>query len=1102
MIPRLFLPRGGTTGRACVSLLEGVSVPPESLAWTTLASTTGSAARSTTDGQTTIWDIETDLIRLRLRWSPDLGLHLDHLKSTNGAQLDGMSNSPVFALSWSGPSTLGPLTSAKLIGCSSAANGTHITLSIHLELAPLIITVNIRCHDNLAVVQQWLDIQTTEAGTLRNSAPCVLTVASAIVPTLSTVAGVQQQGGWRPDSGEYRSFRLEERLLSEPYTGESGIRSTWDETAWYAMANLAAHPASPSSSSRSERKGSGEFGSDSDTGIFSGLEYSGRWRLDATYDNASEAVRATLSPVGNDPDLVPGVTWTSPIAFLGAFTGDLDAAAATQYDFHRAVLSPPLPADFPWVQYNTWYSYFCDLDHTTLAEEVKIAADVGVEIFYLDAGWWAGSPKNDRRDLFTTGLGHWVENRDKFPEGLKGFADLVRSHGIHPGIWVEPERVDLRTASVASWKPEWIATHSGQYIGPDWPPDTNSAWLCFGNPEVQDWAIDWVGNLVDSIGARWLKWDSNYWGVCDNPDHGHGIGNAESAQLNGVYIVLDALRARFPGVIIENCAGGGTRMDFGFASKTHTAWVSDATDPPQRVRAHMAGATYLFPPSMLNTWLVESRYEGLDRHDLPDPVLRAHLRSRMLGAFGISCKMTRWTAQTRRIVTDEIAAFKQYRHLLKDGYIAHLLPQPILDSATLKPPSAWEAFQFHDGAGAEAVVLAFRNLSLSSEQLAEVERARPHGDVLHHRRQWAGGNAIGEDAHVNRDRRSSLTADVRPLPDSPRCTKRKCMTVRLATGGTIHGLDAVTLDNDVLQITVLPQLGGRIWSMIHLPTGRELLWHNPQLPPALAPFGTGYETGWAGGWDEIFPSDAPAEIEGVAYPDHGEIWSLPADLDVIEASPERVVIKLVSEGPVTGARFEKWLTLEPSESILRLRYVIHNRADAPLRFLWKPHASLALRGPARLDLPARRVIVDREVSIGFTASEAQWPYATGPNGQVDLRQVPAGDSQLVHFFDAVELDAGWCAVTHTDERIGFALCFDSRILPYVCVFGAYGEAQGVNTIITEPCTAYPYRLDQAIAQTTVGNLAPGGTLDTEILAIVYTGLDQVSHVTPAGAVIA
>ena len=340
-------------------------MPSESHAWTTLSSTTGSTARSATDSQVTLWELTTDFIRLRLRWSPDHGLLLDHLQPTIGAQLNGTANNSVFSLDWSGPSTLGPLSSAKLLGASAVEDGTHITLAIRLDLAPLTVTVNIRCHDNLAVLQQWLDIETIEPGTLRSAVPCVLTVATSVVPTLSTVAGVQQQGGWRPESGEYRSFRLEERPVTEPYLGESGIRSTWDETAWFAIAEVT---------------GAG-------TGILSGLEYSGRWRLDASYSDESGSVQAALAPVGNDPDLVPGTVWTSPVTFFGSFTGDLDGAAAAQYDFHHAVLSPPLPADFPWVQYNTWYSYFCDLDHATLAEEVKIAADLGVEIFYLDAGW-------------------------------------------------------------------------------------------------------------------------------------------------------------------------------------------------------------------------------------------------------------------------------------------------------------------------------------------------------------------------------------------------------------------------------------------------------------------------------------------------------------------------------------------------------------------------------------------------------------------------------------------------------------------------------------------------------------------------------------------
>ena len=147
---------------------------PEPETWTTLASATKSTARTTTDSQSTAWDLTTDRIRVRLRWSPNHGLHLAQLQPGNGAQLDGSPASSVFALAWSGPSSLGPLADAKLLDSSAVASDTHITLSIRLDLAPLTITVHIRCHDDLAVLQQWLDIETTEAGVLRNTVPFVL----------------------------------------------------------------------------------------------------------------------------------------------------------------------------------------------------------------------------------------------------------------------------------------------------------------------------------------------------------------------------------------------------------------------------------------------------------------------------------------------------------------------------------------------------------------------------------------------------------------------------------------------------------------------------------------------------------------------------------------------------------------------------------------------------------------------------------------------------------------------------------------------------------------------------------------------------------------
>lgn len=321
------------------------------------------------------------------------------------------------------------------------------------------------------------------------------------------------------------------------------------------------------------------------------------------------------------------------------------------------------------------------------------------------------------------------------------------------------------------------------------------------------------------------------------------------------------------------------------------------------------------------------------------------------------------------------------------------------------------------------------------------------------------------------------------------------------THHTVHSLAAVTIETSHLRVTILPDLGGKIWSLVHVPTGREFLWHNPTLPPAPVPFAAPYDDNFAGGWDECFPCDAAVTIDGVAYPDHGEIWSIPAAVDVVEHSPETATVRLTSLAPVTGARFERWITIDDAEPILRLRYVVHNPTDTALRFLWKPHPALALRGPARLDLPARRVVIDPEISTGFTATEAVWPDAPGEDGPIDLRRIPPASSESVHFYTALDVDDGWLAVTHTDERLGIALVWDPRVLPHVCVFGAFGGWRGHHTLVPEPCTAYPHRLDGAIARGSIAHLPPGRTLDTVLLAVLYTGLPHVSHVSRGGDVI-
>ncbi len=672
------------------------------------------------DTRNDVWELSNDRVTAQFATASDGGLRIQSLATADGTvSLEGADRSSIPAI--------GDVT-FRVSGGETVRHGDGTELIVRMQSdAGDALDVHVVLHDGQSLIRQWLEI--TPVSDLSFEAPpaAMLSLSAVTSPVLHTLSGVQRQGGWKPDEGAYRSFRLEERTLTEPAHLESGPRSTWWESPWSVL----------------------------DWGTSGGLlaigEYGGQWTLDAAHDPETSTTSLHFAPAGITHEARAGQLLRTPSVLYGPFAGGTDEAAAITHDFVRGVVRPAIPSNFPWVQYNTWFSWFCELGEETLLREADIAADLGVEVFYVDAGWWVGNPV--RRDRFSSGLGNWTENRDKFPSGLRSFADGIRERGMHFGIWVEPERVDLRTARTGTWRQEWLATNDGRYVGPDWPTDTDTAWLCFGHRPVIDWAKAWIGGLVADLDVRWLKWDSNFWEVCTSTTHSHGIGDGEAAQLAGVYEVMSDLSRRFPDLIIENCAGGGTRMDYAIAAETHVAWLNDATEPMHRSRFHSAGAAYLFPPEMNNAWVSESDYEKIGGLALTEPSIRASVRSRMLGALGFSCRLVEWTPDERRIVREEVALYRRaIRPIMATGRFSHLLPQPEIVSATMTPPHDWEAYGITAADRSMAVVLAFRNKATGPTQTLSLPGLDPGAIYAitydDGRRQLATGAAIARDGIV------------------------------------------------------------------------------------------------------------------------------------------------------------------------------------------------------------------------------------------------------------------------------------------------------------------------------------------------------------------
>lgn len=499
--------------------------------------------------------------------------------------------------------------------------------------------------------------------------------------------GLSRQIPGSPDSREeYGTFTLLYSSLPSKEHLSSGYRSSLEFTPWFLLYD--------------PRK---------QMGVVGGLAWSGRW--DIFLERKDLRVEIRGGPSGFTVKIPPKGGYRAPDYYLGFFNGPPEEGRNVFTNYLQRYEMPPQPQDFPWAQYNTWYAYNISFQENQLLKEVEASREIGLEVFYVDAGWYRGSPPEGD---FSQGLGDWRENSLKFPHGLKKFSQEVHQRGLRFGLWVEPERVDLATQGEGRWLSQWLAHREGKPIS-SWRSE--AVQICLGCPSAQEWVRGWLTSLIQRYHLEWVKWDSNMWGVCTRSDHGHSSGEGEKAQIEGLYKVMDSLRRRFPSLILENCAGGGHRMDYGLLRRTQVGWVSDDTWPSRRVRHHLAGTAWAFPLSYLNSWVVPSEEEPITKGMTVEEV-RYIFRSRMLGAFGISARISDWPEDVRRIAQEEVALYKRVRSFIKDNrlYFPLLLSEGLpkenfqnsLFGRTLTPAGPWEAYQMLSKEGDRGVLLVFR----------------------------------------------------------------------------------------------------------------------------------------------------------------------------------------------------------------------------------------------------------------------------------------------------------------------------------------------------------------------------------------------------------
>lgn len=291
----------------------------------------------------------------------------------------------------------------------------------------------------------------------------------------------------------------------------------------------------------------------------------------------------------------------------------------------------------------------------------------------------------------------------------------------------------------------------------------------------------------------------------------------------------------------------------------------------------------------------------------------------------------------------------------------------------------------------------------------------------------------------------------------------------------INGIEVISMENDYLQIAVVPALGGKILSVFNKALQKEFLWMNKNLLLQKQSTGADYDSNFIGAIDELLPNDMPENIDGINYPDHGELWT--TALDYIENNNS---IVLHGRLALSGLQYSKTINLLQDEPIIQLDYAITNTSNAARHFLWKLHAALNIQAGDKLVTGAKTgQVVDPAYSRFADISPFKWSVIEDTDASI----VPP-ENNTVDFFYLYDISKGEMKFISKNGH-AFIYNYDENIFPYQWYFASYGGFLNHYTAILEPCTNMPMSVNEAKEKKQCAVLQPGETLSTSVT--IYAG---------------
>ncbi len=339
-------------------------------------------------------------------------------------------------------------------------------------------------------------------------------------------------------------------------------------------------------------------------GVVLGIGWTGDWA--ASFDRDGESTAVTVKQEHFKAYLLPGEKVRSPLVSLSFYETKNPLKGFNM--FRNWISDCVYPENIPDIMTmmevagpestNTTDQIFETLD--TFSDEIY----ANIDYFWMDAGWY------ENIDGWYDSLGNWIPDASRYDNGIIEISDYARTKGCELVLWYEPERVYANTVmgNAGSENENWLV----------FKDDNEFAMWNLAETEAFEYLSEYIAASLNENGVTVYRQDFNYdisgmWKYADKEFYDGRTGICENHYVTNLYRYLDYLCENVDGLIIDNCASGGRRLDLEMTRRSIPLWRSDyncstVEDTLEATQSQTYGISFWLPVSGTLSYNSDSEY--------------------------------------------------------------------------------------------------------------------------------------------------------------------------------------------------------------------------------------------------------------------------------------------------------------------------------------------------------------------------------------------------------------------------------------------------------------------------------------------------------------